>query len=142
MIISSVLIAQILGFYLVIISLCTFFSSNSSKSLKLSNSFKENQDYKIAAKAIMKGILHSEGRRNILFGITIVILNNAWSGWPIIINIYGLYTLLFGVLFIRIPNFFIEDNDNNEKLDKKFNYFFTALGFFIGVLFLYFAYTS
>ncbi len=76
----------------------------------------------------------------LVIGFSIVSFHNVWSGWPVLVTLFGWIATLKGLSMIIFPEKMAKIS--MEVLTKKNFYGYGAFAFLLGLVFAYFAWAS
>ncbi|CEK09489.1 hypothetical protein [Legionella hackeliae] len=89
----TIFLAQVIGWYLIIVSLYTLFRQEHLKAV-------------MGDILVQRALLVFIATITIILGLLLVISHNVWvMGWPVIITIIGWLTLIVGILRLMVPEF-------------------------------------
>lgn len=123
----SLFLAKIVGIYMLVIALAILVNKDRYKKLAKKHEFSTIE-------------LHIMGTLGLVGGLLIVLTHNVWSGWPIIITIFGWLALVKGALTLILPEMIVKFSkdmgfENALALygfaGLMFGAFFIYIGFFI-----------
>lgn len=124
----SFFLAELLGWYLLILSTVMLFRKNATQT-------------------ILRGILAQEplifilGTLTTLLGLMIVLTHNLWiNNWPVAITIFGWVTLLAGIMRMSHPA--TVSRMGQRFVDSSYYLIFSILTLVLSIYLLYQAYLS
>lgn len=123
----SIFFAQLIGLYLVIVSLGVLIHHHRYR--RVTHEFLTNH-----------ALVAISGNLGLLMGLVILVMHHVWvANWPVVITIIGWFLVLRGILAIFLPAVFVKYS--KELIERRGFYLCSWVCFLVGVYLLWLGFT-